>query len=382
MSPLEDLTNLTELNLTHNDITEINFLQGLTNLTQLHLNHNDIRDLTPLERLTRLTQLNLMDNGITDIEPLKGLKRLTQLGLAHNNITDIEPLRELTHLISLELSHNNISDIASLSAMRKLMLLILTHNQISSVEPLGELEKLQFLRLANNLILETYPLAKIASFVNIDIEINPYPPWDVNEDGAVNQADLLIVLTAIDQGTTDSAADVNHDGVVDNDDMRIVIEHLDASFSTSAPTKLVDTATLATLDVEQLRGQIEFLRAESDGSLKYKQATTFLEQLLGTSRPDKTELLANYPNPFNPETWIPYHLANASDVQIVIYDAHGTVVRRLELGYQSGGYYTSQSRAGYWDGRNAYGERVASGIYFYQMRADNISPMRKMVILK
>ena len=67
---------------------------------------------------------------------------------------------------------------------------------------------------------------------------------------------------------------------------------------------------------------------------------------------------------------------------ISIYNAQGILVRVLTLGHQSAGYYTSRSRAAYWDGRNALGERVASGIYFYQLRADEISPMRKMVILK
>ncbi len=104
--------------------------------------------------------------------------------------------------------------------------------------------------------------------------------------------------------------------------------------------------------------------------------------LASGSIPDETLLLANYPNPFNPETWIPYHLANASDVQITIYDTRGTVVRRLHLGHQREGYYTHRSHAAYWDGRNGIGERVASGIYFYQLRADEVSPLRKMVILK
>ena len=97
---------------------------------------------------------------------------------------------------------------------------------------------------------------------------------------------------------------------------------------------------------------------------------------------EQTSLLANYPNPFNPETWIPYHLANSSDVQITIYDARGSLVRSLELGHQREGYYTSRSRAAYWDGRNDVGERVASGIYFYQLQADGLSYLRKMVIVK
>ena len=98
--------------------------------------------------------------------------------------------------------------------------------------------------------------------------------------------------------------------------------------------------------------------------------------------PVETGLLPNYPNPFNPETWIPYVLANPSGVKITIYDVRGTVVRHLDLGHQREGYYTSRSRAAYWDGRNDLGERVASGIYFYKLEADNVSFLRKMLILK
>ena len=102
----------------------------------------------------------------------------------------------------------------------------------------------------------------------------------------------------------------------------------------------------------------------------------------GLSPPNETLLLANYPNPFNPETWIPYQLASDSDVQISIYDLNGALVRQLDLGHQRAGYYTNRSRAAYWDGRNELGERVATGIYFYQLQADNLSLLRKMVILK
>ena len=98
--------------------------------------------------------------------------------------------------------------------------------------------------------------------------------------------------------------------------------------------------------------------------------------------PDETLLLANYPNPFNPETWIPYQLATDTDVQLLIYDAHGGIVRRLVLGHQRAGIYRDRSRAAYWDGRNTLGERVASGLYFYQLQTDNVSSLRKMLILK
>ena len=113
-----------------------------------------------------------------------------------------------------------------------------------------------------------------------------------------------------------------------------------------------------------------------------QKGVIFLEQLLAALTPKKTALLPNYPNPFNPETWIPYQLARAADVQITIYDTKGAVVRRFELGYQPADIYQDRSRAVYWNGRNASGELVASGVYFYQLRAGNYSALRRMVVVK
>ena len=94
----------------------------------------------------------------------------------------------------------------------------------------------------------------------------------------------------------------------------------------------------------------------------------FLESLLAAIAPRETALLPNYPNPFNPETWIPYRLAADSDVHISIYDGRGNLVRQLNLGSQSAGHYIDKGRAAYWDGRNEYAETVASGVYFYQLQ--------------
>ena len=96
----------------------------------------------------------------------------------------------------------------------------------------------------------------------------------------------------------------------------------------------------------------------------------------------RNQLFQNYPNPFNPETWIPYRLANASDVQITIYDARGTVVRQLDLGHQRVGAYQTRGRAAHWDGKNAQGEAVASGVYFYTLTAGQFNATRRMLIRK
>jgi len=95
-----------------------------------------------------------------------------------------------------------------------------------------------------------------------------------------------------------------------------------------------------------------------------------------------TELLANYPNPFNPETWIPYRLAEAANVTLTIYDIQGTIVRRIEVGHQQPAVYVSRDKAIYFDGRNNNCEQVSSGVYFYHLKAGDYSATRKMLILK
>ena len=102
----------------------------------------------------------------------------------------------------------------------------------------------------------------------------------------------------------------------------------------------------------------------------------------GIGQPVRNLLLQNYPNPFNPETWIPYQLSEDSQVSVSIYDTTGQLVRTLSLGFQSAGFYNSQGRAAYWDGRNNVGERVASGIYFYQLTTPSFQQTRRLVIVK
>lgn len=104
---------------------------------------------------------------------------------------------------------------------------------------------------------------------------------------------------------------------------------------------------------------------------------TMQEQL-----PTQTALLNNYPNPFNPDTWIPYRLKDVATVVVTIYDIHGTVIRRLELGNKEPGHYTSTSKAARWDGRNDAGQVVSSGVYFYQLQADEFRAMGRMLLRK
>ena len=113
-----------------------------------------------------------------------------------------------------------------------------------------------------------------------------------------------------------------------------------------------------------------------------KNSNILLENLIAYEIPAETQLLRNYPNPFNPETWIPYHLSKDADVSLTIYDVDGEVVRTIDVGHQTAARYDSRAKAIYWDGRNRFGEQVASGIYFYHLSAGDFSETRKMVILK
>ena len=200
---------------------------------------------------------------------------------------------------------------------------------------------------------------------------------DINNDGVVNIQDLVLVASHLGK-TGQNVTDVNADGVVNIQDLVKVAGALGnvAAAPTLHPQAL---AMFTAADLQKWLSQAQPLDLTDTTTQK---GIRFLEQLLTTLIPRDTVLLPNYPNPFNPETWIPYQLATAADVQILIYNTRGIIVRRLALGHQLAGYYTSPSRAAYWDGRNSLGERVASGVYFYQLQSDKVSPLRKMVILK
>ena len=179
-----------------------------------------------------------------------------------------------------------------------------------------------------------------------------YSIYDVNTDGAVDNVDVALVRAA--DGQTRPAnprLDVNKDGAVDILDLIAVVENRDGTGNAAPPVGIVFDLSAADRAVIQTR--IDHLLATNDLSPAVLRTLAYLQNLLASARPDETLLLANYPNPFNPETWIPYHLATSTDVRINIYNAQGVLVRALTLGHQSAGYYTSRSRAAYWDGRNA-----------------------------
>ena len=199
---------------------------------------------------------------------------------------------------------------------------------------------------------------------------------DVNRDEVVNILDLILVARQLGKSVpSNSPADVNSDGVVNIFDLTLVAQGIGGSAAPAVATGHVDAATVeAWIAVAQL---------EDDGSIAFRQGIANLQSLLASlAIPQETALLANYPNPFNPETWFPYQLAAPAEVTLTIYDMNGGMIRRLEVGHQAAGTYQNRSRAVYWDGRNQRGEFVASGLYFYTLKAGGFTATRRMLIRK
>ena len=190
-------------------------------------------------------------------------------------------------------------------------------------------------------------------------------------------SDASLVASGLDTGN--AKYDVNSDGTVNFLDLLLIFDNRDDD---AAAAPAIVGMKLNAIQIDRIEEQIDLLIATNDRSPAALRTLVYMQQLLATARPEKTQLFANYPNPFNPETWIPYELATDTHVKITIYNTQGVVIRTLQFGHQSAGYYTERDRAAYWDGRNALGEQVASGLYFYQLETDEMSSMRKMVILK
>ncbi len=200
---------------------------------------------------------------------------------------------------------------------------------------------------------------------------------DVNRDGIINILDLIFVAQQLGKRVSaDSPVDVNGDGIVNIFDLTLVARGIGGA---AAPIKRVNSER----DRDLIEAWISLARLADDGSIAFRQGIANLQNLLtALIIPEETALHANYPNPFNPETWIPYQLATSAEVTLTIYGMNGGAVRRFEMGHQAAGLYQSRNRAAYWDGRNGRGEFVASGIYFYTLKAGEFTATRKMLIRK
>ena len=228
-------------------------------------------------------------------------------------------------------------------------------------------------------------------------------PWttDPAEETDTPAAPAITPLIRGDRGVTQKAwafvVSGHLEGTPTFDGYQVSVRNLRTNSAITAPVQgnyfAAATADLTRRSVVQVGDVIELRLIGPNGNaelqpLTYKVTPEHLAnavlpvRLDGIGQPTENLLLQNYPNPFNPETWIPYQLSEDSPVSISIYDTTGKLVRTLSLGFQSAGFYNSQGRAAYWDGRNALGERVASGLYFYQLTTPSFQQTRRLVIVK
>ncbi len=429
VSPLAGLTNLTWLGITHNAISDLSALGGLS-IPILH--HNTPAFLTggpviegpwlwvlvPGNRVGDGDLLAQVSNGTVTEAKVATVGASEEKSVGENVWTadNITPV-----------GHNNIGEMLGVQGMGNFVVygsatlespheqetrMFVGHRDGVKVYLNGELVHQKrdghwgegyhrffpvTLNEGTNVLLvalDNHHFNKWKGFFGFDTDtkytVNPpisrtasdTPAYDVNEDGQINVLDLILVGQDIGKAQpTNTRTDVNGDGKRDISDLILVALHLgEITGIPTAPAALA-RANMK-LDPAIIRAWIAQAQVENDGSLTFQQGISNLQRLLMLLIPEKTALLVNYPNPFNPETWIPYQLAEPADVTLHIYTANGTLVRTLDVGHQPAGHYQERSRAAYWDGKNEVSESVASGVYFYTLTAGGFRGTGKMLITK
>ena len=423
--PLIRLTQLRELGLGDNRIIDLSPLTGLTQLEFLNLDNNGISAVTPLNELTQLTVLSLQGNTISDVSPLVGLNltgndwESTGLNLYDNPLSyaSINTHIPAMQAKGVKVKFDNVGHPALLKILgdaqeRPPGTVLATPFVVEAMDAQGQPMQGVFVRFAitagegqlsattaitdatgksqTTLTLGRSPgkntvtatASDITPSVLIFTAVAVGEPvqftTDVNADGVVNIQDLVLVSSNLGQ-TGQNSADVNTDGVVNIQDLVLVAGDFGEG---AAAAPALSPSALTKFSVRNIQQWLDKARRLGHTDVAYLRGIVVLEQLLVALVPKETTLLANYPNPFNPETWIPYQLAKSTEVMLRIYSVDGTLVRTLELGHQSTGMYHSKNRAAHWDGRNQHGEVVASGVYFYTLTAGNFTATRKMLIRK
>ena len=427
ISPLSGLSQLTNLNLSSTGISDISPLSGLSQLTNLNLGNNTIADISPLSGLSQLTYLYLHNNTITDVSPLVGLNltgtEWDSIGLyiwrnplSYASINTHIPAMQAKG-IEVKFDNRAYPTLLKISgdgqeglAGKALAAPFVVEVQDENGEPMSSVT-VTFVIEAGGGVLNTTKsipdadgkarttltlgwtpgtttIRATATGISSDVRFTATTTVltdriveDVNADGSVDVDDLVLVAASFGAVPPLGAlpdTDVNNDGEVNEEDIVLVLVALEAG--PAAPSLVREPSEVWT--AERLQGWISEAKHRNIGDETFQRGIAVLEQLLDLLLPKETALLANYPNPFNPETWIPYQLAADANVRLTIYNVHGVPVRALDLGHQPAGMYHSRSRAAYWDGRNEQGERVASGVYFYTLSAGDFTTTRKMLIRK
>ena len=203
---------------------------------------------------------------------------------------------------------------------------------------------------------------------------------DINKDGTVDVFDLVITAASFGKTGTGLLSDVNNDNRIDVLDLVIVSSNV--SLSEAFTPSTIPQVSLSSDEKRNIMSAIDQLSSNFNKSSAKEIALNILKSILPERLPARTRLLANYPNPFNPETWIPFQLAKDSIVRITIYDSTGKQVKLIDLGQLVAGNYVEPGKAILWDGKTDNGGLVVSGSYFYQIESEDYREIRKMVIAK
>ena len=218
-----------------------------------------------------------------------------------------------------------------------------------------------------------------------DLHITAAPNPDANQDGRVNVLDLIVVAGSLgEQPPSNPLTDTNKDGGVNILDLVFVAEHLSQNAAAPAQLAFIESIPPSAKEVIAAHRALNELQAIPNKTPRIQIAIELLRHYLAIADQNvqETKLLPNYPNPFNPDTWIPYQLSESTSVTVRIYDIRGHLVRTINVGHKPAGYYLNRERAVYWDGRNESGEPVSSGVYFYTLNTDTYAQTRRMVIVK
>ena len=433
ITPLAELTQLKSVWLFGNQVRDIKPLAGLTNLTDLNLGANLIRNITALTSLTKLRSLWLSDNQIGDITSLAALTDLERLHLTNNQISDVRPLVGLTELKHLRLARNPIQEMSPLQRLfdQNLYLKLDIENIVSPLPKITGpwLWMIAPIQERVHSAINVDSLAKASGGVVTEADIATkgakagdvvgdyaWTPSRIAEAGSNNVNNLINKIGLVDGGdpeTTKDDVDVNNHSsyalitlksatVQPNVRIRVgsggaikvwlngKVVHSNSlnqwkadNFTDRFNVDLKKGRNLLLMKVSENRGPWSmFFGIEADVETKRRFVAAPLLSASEMIPPTETVLLPNYPNPFNPETWIPYQLSKPDEVTLTIYAVNGNIVRGLALGHQPAGIYHSKSRAAYWDGKNELGEAVASGVYFYTLSAGDFTATRKMFIRK
>ncbi len=374
-----DLTSLKYLFLNANKIESLpsDIFNGLDSLIYIYLNNNKLTTLPSniFAGVQGLRSINLHTNELENLPEnlFSGLTSLISLGLHNNQLTnlDVDLFSDLSNLRSLVLHTNNIENLPRniFKGLDSINVIMLGDNELQEL-PKGifsGLNNLTTLQLQGN-IVDPIPLTiKLVKTGEgkFKADVQTAAPFKVTIGVNVTNGNIIGGETTV---------------TIPSGKIRSNIIKVERSEG------LVNIASPVTVDITSLPdlpSKHKGYKLVKDSSLPITVIDTVLDQNRQANLgPDKTKLLDNFPNPFNPETWIPYQLSKPANVTLTIYNMCGVVVRQLKLGQQPAGVYTNRSRAIHWDGRNEFGEKVAAAVYFYQLQADSVSFLRKMVILK